>query len=476
MKHYDKIYINGQWVPARGEKVIPVINPANETAFADVKSASSEDVEAAVAAAKAAFPAFSQTSITERIALLEKLLAAYERRRGDFSAALTEEMGAPKTLSETGQTGLGVAHIQATIDALKNMAQDIQRGTTSIEYEAAGVAALITPWNWPINQVFTKAASAIAAGCTMVLKPSQVSPIDAILFTELIDEVGFPKGVFNLVTGDGVVIGRQLSLHPDVDVVSFTGSTRAGREISRDAAETIKVVHLELGGKSPNVILDDADFEAAVSNGVHACFSNAGQSCSVATRMIVPRSKLAEVNEIAKRVAETYVVGDPTKEETTMGPLVNERQFKIVQGYIEKGIAEGATLLTGGPGRPAGLDKGYFTKPTVFTDVDPKSTIAQEEIFGPVLSIIAYDTVDEAIEIANDSIYGLAGVVQSRDREKALKVARKIRAGHVYINHLFGEYANVPFGGWKQSGTGYEHADFGIRGFQLVKSILGANA
>lgn len=473
MNKYENLYINGEWVPAHGEKKIEVVNPANEEAFAVVTSASSEDVERAVAAAKEAFKTFSQTTLAERIELLERILKIYERRRQEFSDALTEELGAPKTLSEGAQTWLGIGHIQATIDALKSMTLEEKKGNSTIVREPAGVAALITPWNWPINQVFTKTASALAAGCTMILKPSQVTPIDSFLFTEILDEAGVPAGVFNLVTGDGVVIGRQLSLHPDVDVVSFTGSTRAGREISRDAAETIKVVHLELGGKSPNIILDDADLEKAVSTGVTICYSNAGQSCSVATRMLVPRSKLAEVNEIAKRTAEAFVVGDPTKDETTMGPLVNARQFKSVQGYIQTGIEEGGELLTGGVGRPEGLAKGFYTKPTIFTNVDPKSTIAQEEIFGPVLVIIPFDSEEEAIEIANDSIYGLAAVVQSADKDRAIKVASKIRSGHVYINHYTDDYVSVPFGGWKQSGTGYEHDEWGIRGFQLVKAVLG---
>lgn len=475
MKQYDQLYINGEWTPAHGDSSIELTNPATEEVVATFRNASAEDADRAVAAAKAAFATFSTTSVDDRIELLERILAEYVKRREDFSQALTEEMGAPITLSRTVQSGLGVAHLERTIAGLKNLHLEEQRGPSTILAQPAGVAVLITPWNFPINQVFTKVASALAAGCTMVLKPSQFAPVDAHLFAEIIDAAGVPAGVFNLVYGPGSTIGRQLTSHPDVDVVSFTGSTAAGRQISKDAAETIKVVHLELGGKSPNVILDDADFEAAVTKGVHACYSNAGQACSVATRMLVPNDRLAEVAEIAKRVAEEYVVGDPSDEATTMGPIVNEKQWSSIQGYIEKGIEEGATLVTGGLGKPDGLETGYYCKPTVFSDVHPRATIAQEEIFGPVLSIIGYDTEEEAIEIANDSIYGLASVVQSSDQERALRVAKQIRAGHVYINHHFDEYAAVPFGGWKQSGLGYEHDEWGIKGFLLNKAVLGAN-
>ena len=475
MKTVNQLYINGQWVDARGTDVHPVINPATEQEIAHVQSASEADVNDAVAAAKAAFGSFSQTTLEERGKLLEKLLAIYERRRNEFAATLTEEMGSPISFSETVQTALGVGHIQATINALKDMKLEEVRGPSLIVREAAGVAGLITPWNFPINQIFTKVASALGAGCTMVLKPSEIAPLDAILFAEMMDEAGVPAGVFNLVFGDGPGVGSMLSRHPDIEVISFTGSTRAAREISKDASDTIKMVHLELGGKSPNVILDDADFATAVPLGLNVCFVNCGQACSVATRMLVPRSRLEEANALAKAAAESAIVGDPTDPQTTLGPLVSKKQFDIVQGYIQKGIDEGATLLTGGVGKPEGLEQGYFCKPTIFTDVDPQSTIAQEEIFGPVLVIIPYDTEEEAIEIANGTIYGLAGVVQSSNQERAMKVARQIRAGHVYINHQSAEYANVPFGGWKQSGNGYEHADYGVMGFQVVKSILGAN-
>jgi aldehyde dehydrogenase (NAD+) len=335
------------------------------------------------------------------------------------------------------------------------------------------VAALITPWNWPINQVFTKVASAMAAGCTMVLKPSEVAPLNAILFAQVAEEAEVPPGVFNLVFGEGPTVGSQLSRHPEVDVVSFTGSTRAGSQISKDASDTIKMVHLELGGKSPNIILDDAPLEEAVRAGVTVCYLNAGQSCSVATRMIVPRDRVEDAVAIAKTVAEEFVIGDPMDEKTTLGPIVNSKQFAHVQRLIQAGIDEGARLVTGGVGKPEGFERGYFTKPTVFADVDPKMRVSQEEIFGPVLVITAYDTVEEAVRIANDTVYGLAAVVQSADKGRAMDVARQIRAGHVYINHDSAEYAGVPFGGWKQSGNGYEHDEWGMEGFQVIKAVLG---
>jgi len=474
IERFNNVYVNGSWVPATGNTWIDVINPATEEAFASVRSASEADVNAAVAAARAAFQDFGRTSVDERIKLLERALEIYERRRDEFADTLSREMGAPITLSRTNQTALGAAHIERTIEALRRQDLEEKRGTSRIIREPAGVAVLITPWNWPINQVFTKVASALAAGCTMVLKPSEVAPLDAILFAQILDEAGVPPGVFNMVFGEGPTIGSQLCRHRDVDVISFTGSTRAGSQISKDAADTIKVVQLELGGKSPNVILDDADLSVAVRTGVTVCYLNAGQSCSVATRMIVPRSALEEVVAIAKEAAEEFVPGDPFDESTTLGPIVNARQFAHVQGLIQSGIDEGARLVTGGVGKPEGIDRGYFARPTVFADVTSDMRIAQEEVFGPVLTIHAYDTEEEAVQIANDTVYGLAAVVQSSDTARALKVARQIRAGHVYINHEATDYAGVPFGGWKQSGNGYEHDQWGMEGFQLIKAILGA--
>jgi aldehyde dehydrogenase (NAD+) len=473
IERFDKLFIDGAWVPATSKTWIEVVNPATEEPIASVLSASEADVNKAVAAARAAFDSFGRTSVEERVKILERLLEVYLRRRDEFADTLTREMGAPITLSRTAQSFLGIAHLERTIEAMRRQELEEVKGTSRVIREPAGVAALITPWNWPINQVFTKVASALGAGCTMVLKPSEVAPLDAIMFAEVVEEAGVPAGVFNLVFGEGPTVGSQLSRHPDVDVVSFTGSTRAGSQISKDAADTIKVVHLELGGKSPNVILDDAPLEEAVRTGVAVCYANGGQSCSVATRMIVPRESLDEVVRIAKEAAEEFVVGDPSDEATTLGPMVNAKQFAHVQGLIQAGIDEGARLVTGGVGKPEGVDRGYFVKPTVFADVDNSMRIAQEEIFGPVLSIIAYDSEEEAIKIANDSVYGLAAVVQSSDRQRALGVARQIRAGHVYINHDTAEYAGVAFGGWKQSGNGYEHDEWGMSGFQLLKGVLG---
>jgi aldehyde dehydrogenase (NAD+) len=476
IQRHGNLFIGGRWVPAGATSWIDVVNPATEEPVASVRSASEADVDAAVRAARAAFEEYSRTSVDDRVKLLERLLEVYTRRRDEFADALTREMGAPTSLACGAQSALGVAHLERAIEAMRRQELEEVRGTSRIIRQPAGVAALITPWNWPINQVFTKVASALGAGCTMVLKPSEFSPLDAILFAEIVEEAGVPAGVFNLVFGEGPTVGAALARHPEVDVVSFTGSTRAGRQISQEAAETIKIVHLELGGKSPNVILDDAPLETAVRNGVDACFSNCGQSCSVATRMIVPKHLLEDVVRIAKAAAEAYVVGDPADESTTMGPLVNARQFAHVQRMIQSGIDEGARIVTGGTGRPEGFDRGYFVKPTVFADVRPSMQIAQEEIFGPVLSILPYENEEEAIRIANDTIYGLAAVVQSADRGRAVAVARRIRAGHVYINHEFNAYAAVPFGGWKQSGLGYEHDEWGMAGFQLLKSILGAEA
>ncbi|RSZ61397.1 aldehyde dehydrogenase family protein [Corynebacterium hylobatis] len=473
LTRYSDFYVDGRWEPASGQEWDDVRSPVTEQVLHTVRRSSSADVDRAVAAAKNAFPAFSRTTVAERIELLERILEVYRNRKEEFAQALTLEIGAPITLARGAQAGTGEGHLASAIEALRNQQLEESRGDSLIIREPAGVAALITPWNWPMNQIFTKVASALGAGCTVVFKPSEVAPLTGLLVAEILDEVGLPAGVFNLVTGDGPSVGSLLTSHPDVNVVSFTGSTRAGREITRAAADTIKIVHLELGGKSPDIILDDADFAKAVDACIEACFRNAGQSCSVTTRMLVPKKHAEEIIALAKEAAERYVVGDPAEETTTLGPIVNQRQFDHVQGLIQQGIDEGARLVTGGTGLPDGISTGYYTRPTVFADVDSSMSIAREEIFGPVLSILTYESEDEAIEIANDSIYGLGASVQSSDPQRALAVARRIRSGHVYINQQNSDYVSVPFGGWKQSGTGYEHSVWGIEGFQLIKAVLG---
>jgi aldehyde dehydrogenase (NAD+) len=388
---------------------------------------------------------------------------------------VSREMGAPLSFSKDAQAWAGRVHIEAAIKALEDFVFFEDRGNTRVVKEAIGVAALITPWNWPLNQIVTKVAPALAAGCTMVLKPSEIAPISGLLFAEAVHEIGLPKGVFNLVNGDGPSVGQVMASHPDVDVVSFTGSTRAGVIVAKAAADTVKRVCQELGGKSANIILPDADLERAVTKGVDAVMSNSGQSCDAPTRMLVPAARYAEAVRIAKVTAEKQRVGDPWAAETTMGPVVSEAQFNKIQKLIEKGIAEGATAVTGGPGRPFGLDRGYYVRPTIFSDVTPSMTIAREEIFGPVLVILPYSSVDEAIAIANDSVYGLAAYVQAGDLERARAVAARLRAGTISINHpSWNTFA--PFGGYKQSGNGREYAEYGIEEFLEIKGIVGFNA
>lgn len=472
---YTDFYLDGRWEPTSGEGWDEVIDPVTEQSLHSVRRSSAGDVNRAVAAAKAAFPKFSKTTVAERIELLERVLEVYQRRQEEFAQALTQEIGSPITLSRGAHSATGEGHLKSAIEALREQQLEEPRGDSLIIREPAGVAALITPWNWPMNQIFTKVASALGAGCTMVFKPSEVAPLTGLLVAEIMDEVEIPAGVFNLVTGDGPSVGSLLTAHPDVDVVSFTGSTRAGKEISKSAAETIKNVHLELGGKSPDIILDDADFKAAAEACIEACFRNAGQSCSVTTKMLVPKQHAEEIIEHVRVAAENYVIGDPADEATTLGPIVNQRQFEHVQRLIQEGIDSGARLVTGGVGLPEGIEAGYFTKPTVFADVDSSMSIAKEEVFGPVLSILTYETEEEAVELANDTIYGLGAAVQSGNRKRALNVARQIRAGHVYINQENNDYVRVPFGGWKQSGTGYEHGVWGIQSFQLIKAVLSVN-
>jgi len=474
---YDnrQFYIDGAWVDPVEPKELKVINPATEEPAGVISMGSSKDVDRAVMAARRAFDSYSRTSPAERLALMEKILAAYKAHYDEIAQAISSEMGAPITLSKGSQTGIGVGHISAMIDVLKNFKFEEMHGTVRLVQEPVGVCALITPWNWPMNQVAAKVVPALAAGCTMVLKPSEYSPFSAIIWAKVMHEAGVPAGVFNLINGDGASVGAPLSSHREVDMVSFTGSTRAGSEVAKNAAASVKRVHQELGGKSPNVLLDDADFERAVTKSVLHVFQNSGQSCNAPTRMLVPAAKLAEVEAIAKRVAASVVTGDPTSDKTNLGPLVSKVQFERVEGYIAKGIAEGAKVVIGGSGRPDGLTKGYFVKPTIFSNVRNDMTIAREEIFGPVLCILPYDNEEQAIQIANDTPYGLAAYVWSKDNLHARRVGGRIRAGQVTLNGASGNM-NTPFGGFKMSGNGREWGEFGLRDFLEVKAVIGVDA
>ena len=475
MSHNLQFYIDGAWVDPVVAHPFDVIDPSNEDAFAQISLGSKADVDKAVTAAKRAFATYGFTSPAERLALMERILAAYKAHYDEIAQAISTEMGAPITLAKGSQTRIGVGHISAMIEVLKTYQFEEIRGTVRLVQEAVGVCALITPWNWPMNQVAAKVVPALAAGCTMVLKPSEYSPFSAILWAKVMHEAGVPAGVFNLINGDGAGVGAPLSAHREIDMVSFTGSTRAGSEVARSAAASVKRVHQELGGKSPNVLLDDADFERAVKQSVLHVFQNSGQSCNAPTRMLVPAGKMAAVESIAKRIAETVVVGDPASEKTTVGPVVSKLQFDRVEGFIEKGIAEGANLITGGSGRPDGLAKGYYVKPTIFSNVRNDMTIAREEIFGPVLCILPYATEEEAVQIANDTPYGLAAYVWSQDKVRARRVGNRIRAGQVALNGASGDM-QTPFGGFKMSGNGREYGEFGLRDFLEVKAMIGVDA
>ncbi len=470
---YNKFYINGEWVEPAGRETIDVINPATEEAFATISMGTAEDVDAAAKAARAAFPAWSQSSVEERIAVLKKIMAGIQARSGDLAAAITSEMGAPVGLANAAQVPSGLGHFAAVLPVLENYKFQETRGSTLIVKEAAGVCGFITPWNWPLNQIACKVAPALAAGCTIVLKPSEVAPINAYILAEIIDECGLPPGVFNLVNGDGPNVGAAISAHPEVDVVSFTGSTRAGREVAKAAADGIKRVTQELGGKSANIILDDvADFGKAVFSGVLNCFGNSGQSCNAPTRMLVPKARMAEAIESAKAAAAKAVVGDPTNEGTSLGPVVSELQFNKINALIEAGIKEGAELIAGGPGRPGGLEKGYYIKPTVFANVTNDMTIAREEVFGPVLTIIGYEDDAEAVAIANDTEYGLSGYV-SGEPAHAQQIALQIRTGMVHINGAPLDIS-APFGGYKKSGNGREWGLEGFEEYLETKAMMGA--
>jgi aldehyde dehydrogenase (NAD+) len=475
MAHEMQFYIDGEWVDPVVPHAFDVIDPSTEEAFAQISLGSKADVDKAVAAARRAFETFSQTSKQERLDLLKRILTAYKARYDEVAKAISQEMGAPTKLAMQSQAAIGVGHISQMIAVLENFEFEHMQGTTLIAKEPIGVVGMITPWNWPINQITCKVCPAIAAGCTMVLKPSEIAPMDAIIFAEVMHEAGVPKGVFNLVNGDGPGVGTAMSEHPDIDMISFTGSSRAGVLIAQAAAPTIKRVHQELGGKSANILLDDVDFDKAVAKGVVDCFQNSGQSCNAPTRMFVPEKFNDEAIAIAKKAAESIKVGPPAAEGVYMGPVVSQVQYDKIQGLIQVGIDEGATLVTGGTGRPEGLNRGYYVRPTVFANVTPDMRIAKEEIFGPVLALMTYKTDDEVIAEANNTVYGLASYVQSADRKRAQAVAKKMRSGNVYINYPPGDL-NAPFGGYKQSGNGREWGQWGLEEFLEIKGIVGFEA
>ena len=477
MLEKKNFYINGKWVAPKNKKQIEVIDPATEKSCAAISLGGKEDVHSAVIAAKNAFTSWGFTSKEERIKLLEKLYEIYKKRWNDISDAITLEMGAPKDFSSKLQTGTGASHIKSFIGYLKNFEFEKPLGDHApnqrIIYEPKGVCALITPWNWPMNQVCLKVIPAIAAGCTMILKPSELAPLSSMILAEMIDEAKFPPGVFNLVNGDGATTGDALTSHPDVNMISFTGSTRAGALISKNAAQDFKRVSLELGGKGANIIFKDADPEA-IERGALRCFRNSGQSCNAPTRMLVEKSMYNEAVERLKKYANEFKVDDPNKEGDHIGPVISETQFNKIQNLIQKGIDEGAKLVAGGPGKPEGLDKGYFVKPTAFADVNNQMEIARTEIFGPVLSIIPFETEEEAIKIANDTPYGLTNYIQTQDQQKANRVARKLRSGMVDVNGA-GIAVDAPFGGYKHSGIGREAGAQGIEEFLEIKTVGGWN-
>lgn len=473
LKQYLQFYIDGKWTDPAVPLLQDVIDPSTEEAFARVSMGGACDVDSAVQAAQRAFESFSRSSKQERIQLLEQVLAEYQKRHDDIAAAISQEVGAPLWLSKAAQAAMGTAHLKQTLRVLKSFEfQQLQRNT-AIRYEPVGVVAMITPWNWPINQIMCKVAPALAAGCTMILKPSELSPVNAILLAEVLHTAGVPAGVFNLVNGDGPGVGAAMASHPGVDMVTFTGSTRGGIAVAQAAAPTVKRVAQELGGKSANIILDDADLEAAVKQGIHACFVNSGQSCNAPTRMFVSRAQHARAAEIARNVAARVQVASADSDGARhLGPVISQSQFDRIQALIQKGIDEGAELVTGGLGKPEGMDKGYFVKPTVFAGVKPEMTIAREEIFGPVLAILPYDTEEDAIRMANDSPYGLSGYVQSGSLERAREVASRLRTGMVHLNGA-GPDVSAPFGGFKQSGNGREWGEHGFKDFLEVKAIMG---
>jgi aldehyde dehydrogenase (NAD+) len=465
-------YIDGAWQAPAGESKLDVINPATEKPFATIAMGTCDDVDKAARAARAAFASYSVTSRTDRLVLLSRVLDVFSQRLDAFADILTMEMGAPSKLARQAQAYSGVVHLEKTIEALARFDFETMLGSTRILREPIGVIGMITPWNWPINQIVCKVAPALAAGCTMVLKPSELAPLSALMFAQVLHDAGVPKGVVNVINGDGATVGDAIAAHPGIDMVSFTGSTKAGISVAKRAADSVKRIHQELGGKSANIILPDADLEAAVTRGVLRCFNNSGQSCNAPTRMLVRKDQHERTISIARSVATSIKVGDPLAASTNLGPVISEAHFNRIQRLIAIGIQEGATLVAGGCGRPEALEVGYYVKPTVFANVHPDMTIAREEIFGPVLAILPYDDEDDAIRIANDTPYGLAAYIQSGDLMLARRIAARMQAGSVHINDPKGDDA-APFGGYKQSGNGREYGKWGLEECLETKAVLG---
>ena len=468
-----KFYIDGAWVDPVTPSTLGIVNPATEEVFAQISLGSKHDVDRAATAARRAFATYSVTGVEQRLSWLRKIIESFRARLPELARMMTLEMGAPITFATQRQATVALFHFEEAARVLANYRFEERMGDGIVRREPIGVCGLITPWNWPLNQVASKVAPALATGCTVVLKPSEIAPLSAMLFAEIVDDAGVPAGVFNLVNGDGPTVGEAIAAHPEIDMVSFTGSTAAGVRVAKLAADTVKRVAQELGGKSANIILADADLKAAVIQGVHACYTNAGQNCQSPTRMLIPRAQRDAAFAAAREAVDTIRLGDPLDPASTMGPLVSKAQFEKVQDLIQSGVDEGATLVAGGTGRPADINRGYYVRPTVFGDVTPQMKIARKEIFGPVLSIMSYDTEDEAIEIANDTPFGLAGFVQSRDLERARAIANRIRAGRIYLNGAPFD-RSLPFGGYKQSGNGREFGVFGFEEYLEVKAILGS--
>jgi aldehyde dehydrogenase (NAD+) len=472
MKDCRNFYIDGKWVPPTQERDFPVINPATEEPVATISLGGAADVDKAVAAAKKAFESYSETTAEQRREFLRNIMEVYQAKSDEMAETISLEMGAPLSFSKAAQVGAGLAHFNEILKVLEHFKFEEIQATTLLRKEPIGVCGLITPWNWPMNQIVAKVAPALAAGCAMVLKPSELAPLSAYVFAQILHESGLPAGVFNLVNGDGPTVGAAIASHPDVAMVSFTGSTRAGIAVAMAAAPTVKRVTQELGGKSANILLDDADFASAVKEGAQACFRNTGQSCNAPTRMLVPKSRMAEAAATAKQVADATHAGDPFTKGTNIGPLSSKAQFEKVERLIRAGIDEGARLVAGGPGRPEGVARGYFAKPTVFADVRNDMTIAREEIFGPVLSILPYENEDDAVRIANDTPYGLSGFVTSGNLDRARRVARRIRSGNVHLNGARPDFAAC-FGGYKQSGNGREWGEAGLEEYLELKAVFG---